>query len=386
MHKLLLSTYLVVLSFSKSYSQPYTASDLPDSISSGAQGNFHVQGIAVDHQNGYLYFSFTDKLVKMDLRGNLIGSVTGLVGHLGDLTFDPETNIIYGSLEYKNDAVGKGIRKTLGVEDNNDVGFYIALFDGSLITKQAMDAGEEKVLKTIYLKEVVDDYKAEVKEGSRIIQHRFGCSGIDGVTLAPSINPGNDQKKHLYVAYGIYGDTTRNDNDYQVILEYDITDWQNLGRQLIQEKLHHSGPSKPTGKYFVKTGNSTYGIQNLEYDNYTGNFYAAVYPGTKSRFPNYSLFVIDGHKKPQKTKIISNNKTMRVKTLSLLQAGRSDSTTAIRGWHFKWGSTGLLPLGGGDFYIAQPGKTSKNKQTATVFKYKWLGADKEPFTRIKDSN
>ena len=46
---------------------------LPRTILSGEQGPFHVQGIAVDLERGYIYFSFTTKLLKMDLAGNLIG-------------------------------------------------------------------------------------------------------------------------------------------------------------------------------------------------------------------------------------------------------------------------------------------------------------------------
>src|SRR4051812_42217150 len=58
---------------------------LPASIYSGKQGGLHVQGVVVDKANGFVYFSFTDKLLKMDLSGKLVGSVTGFVGHLGDL-------------------------------------------------------------------------------------------------------------------------------------------------------------------------------------------------------------------------------------------------------------------------------------------------------------
>src|SRR5690242_10112622 len=87
--------------------QNHTAANLPDSIFSGKQDRFHVQGIAIDQVNGFVYYSFTDKLIKTDLAGHLVGSVTGLVGHLGDLAFDAATGKIYGSLEFKNDAIGK---------------------------------------------------------------------------------------------------------------------------------------------------------------------------------------------------------------------------------------------------------------------------------------
>ena len=80
--------------------------NLPREIRSGEQGPFHVQGIAVDLERGYIYFSFTTKLLKMDFEGNLIGSVDGMTGHLGCLTMNPADGRVYGSLEYKDDAIG----------------------------------------------------------------------------------------------------------------------------------------------------------------------------------------------------------------------------------------------------------------------------------------
>ena len=71
--------------------------NLPREIRSGEQGPFHVQGIAVDLERGYIYFSFTTKLLKMDLEGNLIGSVDGMTGHLGCLTINPADGRVYGS-------------------------------------------------------------------------------------------------------------------------------------------------------------------------------------------------------------------------------------------------------------------------------------------------
>ncbi len=145
-----------------------------------------MQGVVVDKTNGYVYFSFTDKLIKMDLSGKLIGSVTGFVGHLGDLDFSDDGKI-YGSLEYKNDAIGKGIKKELGVETSNEDGFYIAIFDGSRIDRLNMNAEKEDLLRTVYIKEAVDDYAAKVKDGNEEKPHRFACSGIDGAAFC-SIN------------------------------------------------------------------------------------------------------------------------------------------------------------------------------------------------------
>ena len=362
--------------------QNSTLVNLPDSIFSGEQGQFHVQGIAVDQVNGFIYYSFTDKLIKTDMSGNLVGSVIGFVGHLGDLTFDPETGKIYGSLEFKNDAIGEGIRKKLNLKNSNKTAFYIAIFEGVRIVMPDMHIDKNDILQTVYLKEVVNDYEAEWREGDRVVKHRFGCSGIDGVTLGPSVGDEKDSKNYLYVAYGIYGDTTRNDNNYQVILNYDISKWNKLGRKLSQDNPHQSGPKKPLAKYFVKTGNTLYGIQNLAYDVYTGNFFAAVYPGAKSQFPNYSLFVIDGHTRPVKARINAENKKMKVQTLSLLQAGLKGTKTGIRGWFFKWGSTGLFPIGNGLFYISHNKNTKDGQQQTTLYKYKWIGNDKESFVLV----
>ncbi|RZK34132.1 MAG: hypothetical protein EOO90_31235, partial [Pedobacter sp.] len=295
MKKLILFLFVITTITSKSQTVK-----LPDSIYSGKQGGLHVQGVVIDKKNGFVYFSFTDKLLKMDLKGNLIGSITGFVGHLGDLDITADGKI-YGSLEYKNDAIGKGIKKQLGVKTVNEDGFYIAIFDASKIISPNMNAEKEDLLRTVYIKEAVDDYNANVKVGNKEVAHRFACSGIDGVAFAPVIGSTSNTKKFLYVAYGVYGDTARNDNDHQVILKYDIADWGKYAQKLSQNKLHHSGPQKPLEKYFVKTGNSRYGIQNLAYDQASGNLFAAVYKGSKPQFPNYDLFVIDGKKKPTDT-------------------------------------------------------------------------------------
>ena len=68
------------------------------SIFTGYWGNYHIQGIAVDKKGGYIYYSFTTKLVKATLDGKIIGSVDGIVGHLGCIAFNEEDGCVYGSL------------------------------------------------------------------------------------------------------------------------------------------------------------------------------------------------------------------------------------------------------------------------------------------------
>src|SRR5690606_8940961 len=147
-------------------------------------GSFHVQGVAVDVKRGYAYFSFTTSLVKTNLKGEIIGSVDGFLGHLGCLDINPADGRIYASLEYKNDKIGKGILKGSGNGSdlsNNENSFYIAIFDGEKITRPGMTAEESNIIRTVYLKEVVDDYNATLMNRGRQVEHRYGCSGIDGI-------------------------------------------------------------------------------------------------------------------------------------------------------------------------------------------------------------
>ena len=144
-----------------------------------------------------------------------------------------------------------------------------------------MDATSDGVMTAVYLKEVVDDYSATVQNGGKSVSHRYGCSGVDGTAFG-KIPGGEKESDYLFVSYGVYSDLERTDNDYQVILCYDTSDWAQYAQPLDQEKMHHSGPETPAHKFFIYTGNTTYGVQNLEYDAATGNFLMAVYRGKRN--------------------------------------------------------------------------------------------------------
>ncbi|HRQ49088.1 MAG TPA: hypothetical protein PLR74_01035, partial [Agriterribacter sp.] len=296
-------------------------------------GNFHVQGVAVDTQRGYTYFSFTTSLVKTNLKGEIIGSVDGFIGHLGCLAMNPEDGRIYASLEYKNDNIGRGILKGSGNESKlseNENSFYIAIFDGEKITRSGMNAEKDNMISTVYLKEVVDDYNATVMNRGKQVEHRYGCSGIDGIAFGPPF--GQEQGMNfLNVAYGIYGDTSRTDNDYQVILQYDANSLKLYERPLSQSHFDITGPDKPLNKYFLYTGNTTYGVQNLEYDAATGYWFAAVYPGKKSAFPNYSLFAIDGSHNPALQALRGFDNREQGNVLTLAKYGIHDEKSGIYG-------------------------------------------------------
>ncbi len=250
----------------------------------------HVQGIAVDEARGFVYFSFTTILLKTDYAGNPVGSVKNIVGHLGCITFDPDRRRVYGSLELKHDAIGAGIVARTGRALAEEDAFYCVSFDCDRITRPDMDAEADGVMTAVYLPDVVRDY-SEHDEATGAL-HRYGCSGIDGTALGPTPGAAPDEPPKIHIAYGIYGDTSRSDNDYQVILAYDPAMFDTYGRPLSQAAPHHSGPAAEA-RYFFKTGNTVYGVQNLEYDPYTRTYLAAVYPGHKLTYPNDPLFFID---------------------------------------------------------------------------------------------
>lgn len=364
--------------------EPFSLNTLPRKIYL-EQGNFHVQGVVVDAKRGYAYFSFTTSLVKTNLRGEVIGSVDGFIGHLGCLDVNPEDGRIYASLEYKNDNIGKGILKGLGAQTKNqgeESSFYIAIFDGEKITRPGMSAEKDNIIHTVYLKEVADDYNAIVTNGGKQVQHRYGCSGIDGIAFGPQFGQ-KTGKNFLNLAYGIYGDTTRTDNDYQVILQYDPNTLRQYERPLSQNGFNKTGPAKPLNKYFLYTGNSSYGIQNLEYDANTGYWFAAVYTGKKVQFPNYSLFAIDGAKSAVLRGLKGFEGGAKGRVLQLAPAGMYDQKSGVHGWYYPWGATGMHALGNGYFYISQNGVTKSKKQYCDLRLYRWTGQDVAPFEEVQ---
>ncbi|MBE6731996.1 MAG: hypothetical protein E7564_09930 [Ruminococcaceae bacterium] len=299
----------------------------------------HCQGIAIDKDRKYMYFSFTTELVKTDMEGNVVGSCKGLVGHLGCIAMNYEENKIYGSLEFKHDSIGKGILSMLGIEDTVEDGFYIAIFDCDKIVRENMDAEKDGVMKASFLKEVYDDYKYE--------GHKYGCSGIDGTTIAPDIGL-KDGKKSLYVAYGIYSDINRTDNDNQVILKYDLAELNEKSSPLNQKNMHRIGPKKPSNKYFLYTGNTNWGVQNLEYDPYRNVIMAAVYRGKKEKYKNFNMFFIDMSKAPVFDEIEGLNE--KGNKIYLKEAFEKDEANGTYGSFFPYGSTGMISLGDG-FYV-----------------------------------
>lgn len=193
----------------------------PTTIESGSWDAGHIQGMAIDEKGGFVYRSFTNMLVKTDLDGNIVGTVEGFTGHLGDLDFNAQDGRVYGSLEYK------------AAES-----FYMAIFDVEKITEIGMDAEKSGIVTAVYLEEVVEDFTVDL-DGNGIFDgdtantadHRYGSSGIDGVSFGPAFGAANG-KQQLMVAYGICRNNQREDNNHQVILQYDVSRWGKFERPL----------------------------------------------------------------------------------------------------------------------------------------------------------
>ena len=349
-------------------------SNLPKTIDAGLWESFHIQGIALDAKHEYIYYSFTTILVKADLTGKVVGFVGGLTGHLGCIAYNAEDGKIYGSIEYKHDSIGNGIAKNLGVTLANENAFYIAIFDVDKIDRIGMDAEKDGIMKAVYLPEVVADYEGEGSDGH---PHHLACSGIDGTTFGPAFGTGRNGKSMLTVAYGIYGDLKRTDNDYQVLRQYDWRKFDDVAQPLIQGEPHHSGLACE-GRYLVYTGNTDWGIQNLEYDAYTGDWFAAVYKGKKPGFPNQPLYIIDGAKAPEKQLLRGVTPEEEGNVLFLKEAGNLHEESGVYSWDFPYGSTGLYSLGNGYFYVSQPRTVPLNAgmrklQTSKICLYRFTG-------------
>lgn len=343
---------------------------LPLTQNGGSWTHGHVQGIAVDLKGGYIYYSFTNLLAKYDFEGRLVGTLVGWTGHLGDLDFNPDDGKVYGSLEY-----------------NKDKAFYVAVIDVAKLDRVGVRADQTEIFRTVYLPEVTKDYAADLngdgkfEDGAASPDHRYGCSGIDGVSFGPKFGE-TGGKRYLTVAYGIFGNNDRTDNDHQVLLQYDVADWARFASPLTEAAPHHNGPAAVDAKVFVKTGNTRYGVQNLAYDPSQKRWLMGVYKGAKATYPNYLMFAVDADAKPARGDLVGvpaadGKGWEQGSLLPLADAGLQDAASGVRGWNQK-ADVGLQPVGHGLVYLAANSKVD-GKQTADLTLMRWTGDAQQPF-------
>ena len=334
----------------------------PLSLATGGSWDIkHCQGIAIDKENGYVYYSFTNTFVKCDFEGNTVGSITGIKGHLGDICFNEKDGKVYASLNPEG-------KKAL----------YLAIIDVDNLNKMNVDAVKGNLIRTVHLTHVWKDFKAKVKNNGKTYNRRYGVSGTDAMCFGPSFQTGKGY--YLTISCGTTPQTERTDNDYQVLIQYDVTGWWNkYGQPLQYDKVHHIGPDEIHGKFFVYTGNTYYGVQTMTYFHELNLWFLNVYTTRKDNFPKYKLFIVDGDIAPEKKTLKGQAKKDIQNVLTLYQDGIFDKNTGIYGWNSAEGSRGMEYLMGGLFYIIHPYKTWYGKQTAVAYLYVWDPSKSDPF-------
>lgn len=183
--------------------------------------NLHMQGFSTDGEN--MYWSFTDSLVKTKKSGLMLRQMPIPAGHLGDIVY--YNGKIYGTV------LGNSLK---GLPFGHWTSFEIHVFDASTL---ALD-------RIMRLDDCYEMYKNK----------EHGFNGIDGITVIPSTK---DKDARLMVASALF------DGE-----EYDC-----------QQLLEYSLDGKLLNKHFIKTGNTTFGIQNLTRDPENGNYWFSTYGG-----------------------------------------------------------------------------------------------------------
>lgn len=346
---------------------------IPLKIDTGLWDSEHIQGIAVDPVGGYIYYSYTMILVKARLDGTIVGWVGGLLGHLGCIDFNDEDGRVYGSLEFKHDSIGQNIMNKLGRTIASEDAFYISIFDVDKITRPNMDAEKDGVMTAVYLPQVVDWYNGKRRDGSN---NPFTCSGIDGLGIGPVFGETPDSPTMLMLCSGLYRNPEkRSDNDDNIIMQYDWRELSKIAKPLSQLEPHHIG-MYPDSYYFLDIANTTWGIQNLEYDAYTNTWLVAVYKGKREGSPNLPMYVIDGSVKPVPQDNAYGEPSL---ALTLKKEGIYHPETGIWGNRFTRGQTGVYAFGNGLYYFSYDFKTPEKKNGSIVRLCRRSGNPEVPF-------
>ncbi len=198
--------------------------------------NAHMQGFTTD--GTFMYWSFTDSLVKTTLENTVIAQMPVLGGHMGDI--DYHDGKIYATV-MGNSLAGR----PWGVWTS----FYVYVFDAENLS----------LLKMIRLDPCYDMYAD--------YQNNGGFNGVDGIAIVPDA----DGRLSMWVAAALFNGE---EYDSQMLLHF------TLEGKLIEIKK-------------FKTGNTIFGIQNLDYEADTGNFWFSTYTSDIEYQTKYCLYRVD---------------------------------------------------------------------------------------------
>ena len=202
--------------------------------------NWHMQGFTTDKENGYMYFSFTDSVVKVNMNSTMIAQVHVSGGHLGDI--DYHEGKLYASFLGQPGA---------GKVWDDWSSFKIYVFN-------ADDLALEKIIPL----PICDELKALRGTPEDI----YGFNAIDGMTFGPDAD-GN--MKMFAACATIEGEKFSNQILLQLSLDGEF------------EKL-----------CLIPTGNTVFGIQNLDHDDETGEFWFSTYCPNQPYMPRETLYCV----------------------------------------------------------------------------------------------
>lgn len=334
--------------------------DFPRMIDTGVWDGGHIQGIAVDPEKKFIYYSYTTVLVKARLDGTVVGWVGGLMGHLGCIDFNDSNGKVYGSLEYKHDSIGRHIMNHLGVELAEEDAFYVAIFDVDKIDRPYMDAQTDGVMKAVYLPQVVEWYGGTLRNGEAA---PFRVTGIDGLGIGPVFG---GEARRLMLCSGTYEDPEHPQvSDYHVVLQFDWQELDAIAAPLEQLKPHHFGLDAECW-YFLDIGNTTWGVQNLEYDAYDGSWLVCVYPGKRKDSMNHPMYRIDGKAAPVEK---MGRFGFSHPHLVLKSEGVYDEATGLWGLRFTRGATGAYAFGDGRYYFSHEHQSGERNNSSVIRMY-----------------
>ena len=131
----------------------------------------------------------------------------------------------------------------------------------------------------------------------------------------------------------------------------------------------HTVGERSLEKYFLKTGNTTWGVQNLEYDSYSRRFMLAVYRGKKECYPNYNMF------------FVSSDCEVRRSLHSAYGEQIAELSLSGEGSYFPYGSTGMCALGDGRYYFSEDGRDAEQGCYTNVSLYRKGEDNATPFLK-----